>query len=1084
MSANHDHLDELAQQDRFATLRGKKYWRTLDELAGSSEFDNYVTREFQENADEWQGGDVSRRSFIKLMGASMALAGVYGCMKQPAGKMVPYVVPPEYNTAGKPLFYATAFPFGGYAKGVLAEQHLGRPTKLEGNPEHPQSLGASDVFTQAAVLSLYDPDRAQNTTTLGQMASFSAYQRAVAARFAGKPGGQGVAILTETVTSPTLVAQLGTLMEKYPDIKWYQWEPVGRDNARAGAVAAFAKDVQTIYHFDKAKRILSLDSNFLLDDPFSVRYAREFSDARKVRFDEGAHINKGADAMPRLYVAESTPTIVGSMADHSKHRKRLKPSEIAGLAGAIARAIVGTPDTGTHAEFVNAVAADLLAHNGSSLVVVGETQPPAVHALAHALNASLGAVGNTVTYIDPVEAQSQDNVASLKTLVSAIDKSEIDTLLILGGNPVYSAPADFDFGTRLVNFSNVKNADGSFKNFSSHLSSHYDETAFRCQWHVPESHFLESWSDIRAWDGTATIIQPIIAPLYNSHTPHDIVTTLLETPDAPAQDLVKNHWKGSQQGVEFENWWRTTLEKGVVEGSTFAAVTPVLNLELAGAIAALPAPVSAAAGTLEIVVRPDPTIYDGRFANNAWLQECPKPISKVTWDNPAFISRKTAEELGLSTGSVLTVANGKFATDFAVQVIPNHPDGSLSVTLGYGRERGGHIAEGSSDGTKSGGFNANRIVTSDKRHIVTGVTTMLSRHSYKLAITQASQNIEGKDLEGRDIVRIESVDGLEHRHKHVYLPLYNQTEDWQKNIGVHKWGAVVDNNACIGCNACVVACQAENNTPVVGKHQIERFNRQMHWMRIDQYYFPAEEEHVKADPSQFGEGPYYEPMFCQHCELAPCEVVCPVVATSHSVEGLNEMTYNRCIGTRYCSNNCPYKVRRFNFLNWNIRTEPHQLVYNPDVTVRQRGVMEKCTFCVQRLVHTRQDVKKLKVQIDAAKDDVTKQSLGDEYHKIMSELQTACQQACPTEAIHFADLNYRDKDGKLPEAEVLKTGDNPAHFAVIEDVGTKPRTTYLARFNNPNREMAPAKAHDTHGPDKAHGDSHETAIETEHEAAH
>jgi MoCo/4Fe-4S cofactor protein with predicted Tat translocation signal len=1037
MSAEHDHHDESASNDRFAPLRGKTYWRSLEELAGTKQFEEYVHREFAEGESEWDS-EVSRRNFVKLMGASLALAGVVGCMKQPVEQIVPYTNPPETQNAGnKPLFFATAFVMGGYAKGVLAEQHQGRPTKLEGNPDHPQSLGATDVFTQAAVLSLYDPDRAIATTNLGQIASWDRFQAVITARLAAKKasGGQGIAILTEKVTSPTLGAQLASLKQQYPNLSLHQYEPVGRDNARAGAIEAFGGDVQPIYHFDKAVRVLSLDSNFLLEEPGSVRYARDFAESRRVRFDEhGA--NRDADKMVRMYVVESTPTITGTMADHPL---RVRPSEIPGIAAAIARAIGGTPDNGPLAAWVNAVAEDLNAHKGSSLVIAGETQPPIVHALAHAMNDALGAGGNTVSYIDPVEVNPDDNAASLRALVDAIDANQVDTLIILGGNPAYTAPADLDLAGKLKKFSANKD------NLSVVVSPYHDETAFVCQWHVPESHFLESWSDARAYDGTVTIIQPLVAPLHASRTFHEVLAVLLGNVDVAGIDIVKNHWRPLVKGMDFDKWWRMTLEKGVVENSAAAPRQMALQTPLGTLAGRVPAAETPAAGSVEVAIRPDPTIWDGRFANNGWLQECPKPLTKVVWDNPALISPKTARDLGVETGDMIHLVSGeRSVNNVAVLVLPNQPDGVVTLTLGYGRERGGNNATKT---TEQGGFNVNLIRTIDSPWAVRNVTVQLARDSYAIALTQHSQNIDGTDLEGRDIIRVGdikevSTEPVKSPHG-VPLPLYDQTTEWQQQKAQHKWAAVIDNNACIGCNACVIACQAENNTPVIGKYQIERFNRQMHWLRIDTYY-------VGGDAGK-ANGPYFEPMFCQHCELAPCEVVCPVAATSHSVEGINEMTYNRCIGTRYCSNNCPYKVRRFNFLNWNIRTEPHKLVYNPDVTVRQRGVMEKCTYCVQRINHTRQDLKILDVKIDRAEGEQAKAELRAQRDKLLSELQTACQQSCPTEAIIFGDEWQKTPDGQKTELQKIRGAEHyPGKFEVIADLGTKPRNSYLTRFVNRN----------------------------------
>ncbi len=1000
-------LDLSAIGQRLDVARGQEYWRSLDELAGTEEFHEFLHREFPRQASEW-ADPVGRRRFLQLMGASLALAGLSACTRQPAETILPYVKPPEETIPGKPLYFATAMPLGGIGIGVLVESHEGRPTKVEGNPDHPASLGATDLFAQASVLTLYDPDRSQTLTYLGDVRTWSAFLSEISSRVEGLRSrqGAGLRLLTETVTSPTLAAQIKQLLIQFPLAKWHQYEPLCRDNALAGARLAFGEYVNTIYRIENADVILSLDADFLTRGPGSVRYARQFASRRRLR--------AGQNEMNRLYVLESMPTGTGAVADH---RLPLRAGAVKAFAGAIASRLgvqvggVAESDP-VHEKWVSALVNDLQQHRGRSLIIAGEDQPPIVHALAAAMNQVLGNVGQTVVYTEPVEASPVEQLESLRELVADLNAGRVELLLILGGNPVYTAPADLNFKEALYKAP-----------LRIHLSLYNDETSEHCQWHVPETHYLEAWSDVRAYDGTVTIMQPLIAPLYQGKSAHELLAVFLGQADRSNYDLVRDYWKSQQTVGDFEQFWRKALHDGVVPNTALATKNVSVQVS-ALQVGAPDAPLQG----LELNFRPDPTIYDGRFANNGWLQELPKPLTKLTWDNAAMISPATAARLGISYkpnswggGGVQTdVVNLKYkdrSLSFPAWIVPGHPDDCVTVHLGYGRTRVGRVSEGA-------GANAYALRTSDAPWIGSGLSVEKTGEQYTLACTQLHHNIDTEDLKARQAEIIRSGTLAEYQkdpalapkeahHSAEALSLYPEYE-----YDGYAWGMAIDLTNCIGCNACVVACQAENNIPVVGKEQV-LFGREMHWLRIDQYFKGGQ-----TNPQV-----YFQPMLCQHCERAPCEVVCPVNATVHDAEGLNNMVYNRCVGTRYCSNNCPYKVRRFNFLlfqDW--KTPSLKLQRNPDVTVRSRGVMEKCSFCTQR--------------IQAAKIEAAK-----ENRKVRDgEILTACQAVCPTEAIVFGDIND-------PNSRVAKMKQEKRNYSVLESLNTKPRTSYLAALRNPNPEI-------------------------------
>jgi MoCo/4Fe-4S cofactor protein with predicted Tat translocation signal len=1016
---------------------GKDYWRSVEEFVDAPEFGDFVNKEFPNHADELKD-PVSRRNFIKVMGASLALAGLSGCVIQPSEKAVPYVQQPEGYTPGKSLLFATAITLGGVANGLLAKSNDFRPTKIDGNPDHPGSLGATDVLTQAALLELYDPDRSQEISYRSEPKTYGDLIKQIRSTLDEnrKDGGAGVRFLTETISSPTLIAQFKQILSELPNAKWYQYEPINRDNATAGAKLAFGTAVNTIYNFEKADRILSLDA-----DIFSGFNVRQIKDFAKKRSEE--------KAMSRLYVVESTMSLTGAKADH---RKAVKPSQVAEIAKAVAKAVGVSGATSTYTDkWVDVMAKDLLAFKGKSLVIAGDNQSPAVHALAHAINATLGNVGTTVSYTETANPESDKlQIDGLKELIKDIDAKAVKVLAILGGNPVYNTPSDLKLS--LERMSNIP--------MRLHLSSHFNETGEQCHWHISEKHFLESWSDTRAFDGTVTVTQPLIKPLYDGKNIHEIVQLFAkENFDRPDLDIVKAYWQKTGIGTAkaatatansnsnsapvaaapakgFEDAWKKAIHDGVLPNTTFAAKTVTLNT----AFLSQPEVKPTVSGKFEISILPDPSVYDGRFTNNGWLQELPNPINKITWENVALISPKTAKELGINTGgdegeyaggtqgtSFINTKGGNLFSDLVklkfqgaeisqnvpMWVQPGQPDDVITIYLGYGRTRAGKVGTGI-------GYNAYDVQKSDALHFGSGEITKVGEKT-TIASTQTHFNMEGRDiLRVWDIEEFVKHPDMGHQHDEYDASMYPRF-----SYDGHKWGMTIDLNSCVGCNACVIACQAENNIPVIGKDQVER-SREMHWMRIDAYY-GGEDINNPA-------GPYFQPMLCQQCEQAPCEVVCPVHATVHSAEGLNDMVYNRCVGTRYCSNNCPYKVRRFNFLlyqDWN--TPQYKLMRNPEVTVRSRGVMEKCTYCTQRISAAR---------IVSERDGTPIKD---------GSIVTACQEVCPTNAIVFGDLN--DKTSK-----VAKLRNDHRNYNVLNELNTQPRTTYLASLKNQNKEMPDYRA--------------------------
>ena len=949
---------------------GPRFWKSLEEWSHSPDFLPYLHREFPEYASEWDNG-ISRRRFLQLMAASLALAGLTACSRQPQGKIVPYARRPEEVIPGKPLYYATTFSHRGYGKGVLVRTEMGRPTKIEGNPDHPASLGAADVFMQASILGLYDPDRSQTIRQSGEISTWDAFTQFVGTRVEAheQDQGAGLFLLTGRTTSPTLADQLQRLHARFPKLSWCSYEPAAPIRAQSQP----GSDVEPVYDLSKAEIIVSLDADFLFEGPANLMLTKAFS---KKRRDPAAEFN-------RLYVVESAPSITGAKADV---RWRRKPSEVMAFVQQLAAELLqGVPAASPE---IRQLADELRQNHGKSVIMAGDYQPEIVHALAFQMNQALGNSGVTVTYQEA--PPSPIPAASLPDFVAALKQGLAGTLLIAGANPIYDLPPAVGFPQALAQVG-----------ASVHLGLYDDETGSRCHWHVPESHYLEAWGDILAIDGTPSLIQPVIAPLYpDAVSLLEVISLFVDLPPKKGYDIVHDFWQRNvRTGVPAA--WEHSLNQGVVLGTSSPALPPVWVTAVRDA-----PDHSIVSSDLEILFRPDTAVDDGRYANNAWLQELPRPLTKLTWDNVAMLSLTTAKSLGVTTGDVLRLESAGQSVDAPVWVQPGHADGCVSVSLGYGRSLVGEVANGV-------GFNAGALRSSMGTWFQALTRTQVTGGRHELASTQHHFSMEGRDLIQRETLADYKLDPRKAQENKPDPPpeenLYPAFE--YKN---YAWAMSIDLNTCVGCNACVVACQSENNIPVVGRDQVIK-GREMHWIRIDRYF-----EGEPEDPAM-----HFQPVTCMQCEDAPCEVVCPVGATVHTSEGLNDMVYNRCVGTRYCSNNCPYKVRRFNFLEYSDATHPTlALQKNPDVTVRSRGVMEKCTYCVQRIESAR---------IDAQ----------EEMRPIRDgEIVTACQAACPADAIVFGNIND-------PTSRVSRLKAMPRNYGLLADLNTRPRTTYLAKVTNP-----------------------------------
>lgn len=1037
---------------------GKKYWRSYDQLAGTPQFQEWLEREFPVGASEFNAGGVSRRNFLKLMGASTALAGLsLSACRRPAKHLVPFTKSAEWEIPGKPLFYATSMPHRRGAQPLVVTTNDGRPTKIEGNPYHPMSGGATGTFAQASLLNMYDPDRSRffrNGPEKSDAGSFDSWLVSLTEQL-GQKGGEGLAFLVERNNSPTRERLREEVAKKFPKMSWAVYEPLDNDTISQANRAAFGDDLRVRLDVAKADVILALDSDFLGCEEGNVDAVRAFSDRRRVK--------KAGDKMNRLYVVENRYTVTGGMADH---RLRLAASQVTAFAIALAgkigvdSALMGSLATlagnaRASAQFDEAwlaeMAKDLLAAKGRSLVVAGPRQPLAVHLLVNAINAALGNLGTTVIGIAPDEKPS----LGIADLVPLIQNKQITTLFILGGNPVYNAPADLNWAELQKTVPTVVR-----------LGFHEDETSRDVQWHVPAAHFLETWGDGFAADGSYVSVQPMILPLFGGWSDVDILARLAGLPKPQGPELVQETFKMLASPSDFEAEWNKFLHDGWLKDNELSSRD--LSFKAAATASLLEKNTSLPVfdGAFEVVLVGDAKMDDGRYANNGWLQELPEPITKLTWDNAALVSMATAKELGIDLDrqlgkrdfDVLEITiDEKRKIEIPVLIAPGHADNSITIPLGYGRANG-RIATGA-------GVNAYPLRTTTSPYFIVGPKTMVKRTGklHRLAITQ-----DHYSMEGRALVREATLDTF-NEHPDFAKKMWTDAElvrdkngnAEQPSIYSHppmdapnQWGMAVDLNVCTGCNACVVACQAENNIPIVGKEQVAN-TRSMHWIRNDRYFASVDENDPNPEMVM-------QPVMCQQCENAPCETVCPVNATVHSNDGLNIMAYNRCIGTRYCANNCPFKVRRFNFFDYQQRPitpvklpvlgevsglkagpltdkgspDTLKMQKNPNVTVRMRGVMEKCTFCIQRI----QEAKIAQKVKAGASDDVRVPA---------DAFQVACQQACPAEAIVFGDISN-------PESKVSKLKEQARNYRLLEYLNVNTRVSYLARLRNPNPAMPDA----------------------------
>ncbi|WP_237245607.1 MULTISPECIES: 4Fe-4S dicluster domain-containing protein [Sorangium] len=976
-------------------------YRLLAPLIESPELRALAAGEPPRGVDEPAG--VSRRALLKLLGASMALAGVAGCTPHEPEKILPYNETPPGVVPGLSQSYATSMVLDGYAMGLLAKSYAGRPIKIEGNPAHPASLGATGVHEQASILSLYDPYRARAPTRGGQVASWEAFS----ARFGGdrEDGGAGLRFVLQPTSSPLIAALIERVRRRFPGARFTFWSPVHAEHALEGARAALGLRLLPQLDVDQAEVILALDADFLADMPFSVRYARDFASRRRPA--------SPAAAMSRLYVAEAMFTPTGTLADH---RLRVRPAEVARVAAGVAAELVHglglrprgitdadaaalralrPPDGEGHGAFVRALARDLARARGAGVAVVGDGQPPIVHALGHVINAALRS--RAAWMVDPVLIDAGPSTQSFSELVGELGRGAVDTLILLDVNPVYAAPADVDFAGLLARVPTSLKA-----------GLYDDETARACTWFVPTRHYLESWGDARAYDGTVSFVQPLVRPLFDGRAVPELLAVFAGDERPDPRLLLREHWRGERGEADFEAFWGEALKRGFLPDSARPRQTPDLApADLAQELARLAAAPRPAGGALDVAFLRSPSLHDGRFANNPWLQELPRPITRLTWGNAAMMSAATAARLGVERGDVVELALRGRTIEIPAVVVRGHADDVISVDLGYGRDAGEEVARGV-------GVSAYRIRPSDARWFAGGLSVRKTGATAALALAQLELSQHDRPIAlRRTLPQYREQPGFAEEHKGPVRSILPEVE----YTGA-QWAMSIDMSICTGCSSCVVACQAENNVLVVGKEEVMH-GREMQWLRIDQYFEGGGDEVSVVN----------QPMLCQHCEKAPCEYVCPVNATVHSPDGLNEMIYNRCIGTRFCSNNCPYKIRRFNFFDYNAHVPYNaglrRLQRNPDVTVRARGVMEKCTYCVQRIREA-----DIRAQIE-------RRPLRP------GEVVTACQQACPTGAIQFGSLDHAD-------TKMVAWRREPRAYAVLHDLGTRPRTEYLAKIENPN----------------------------------
>lgn len=1012
-------------------VKNPNYWKSLGELARNEEYEKFVEREFPENATELND-KVSRRSFLRVMGASIALAGFAAC-RRPAQKIVPFSRQPEDLVEGVPNYYASTFPFQGALNGIVVENNSGRPTKIEGNEMHPASQGNTSIFGQAEILNMYDPDRSRYVRKDGERSSVSAFAEFCSNHFSNTD--QNIAFVSESNSSPTYNRLKEQALDRFSNAQWITYEPFGEDNALEGTNMAFGQRLRTYNKFDEADIIVSFDDDFLnpAADKNSVENTKRFTDRRRVMSED--------DDMSRFYAVESTFSITGSNADN---RLRIKSGEIELFIYALAAelsssvnglsAFSGYSNKFSDHEWISVLAEDLLENQGNSVLTVGRDHNPELHATVAAINVALGNDGQAVDYIEIPHGEDHNNREAFGELVQDLNDGNIDTVVLVGTNPAFTAPADLNFADAVSNAGQV-----------IHLSDYYDETSKLANWHINRAHFLEAWGDGYSYSGTRSIIQPQIEPLYSGVSEIEFLNTILTGEQSKGYDLVQETWN-SYYTNDFKSQWNKALHDGLADAQTFSAasvsITSTFNSEANNFISnAQPA------DGMELVIRPDSTVFDGRYANNGWLQELPKPMTKITWDNVALMSKKTADELGVKEAGlgkaeveVISITVDGTTIELPAWVQPGHADDSITITVGYGREGIGRVAN-------KAGVDTYPLRTTDNMLFASNVSVEKTGKTYEIASTQDHNTMEGRSLlrhatlqeykENPNFSTYESAydaempgEALAEELGQENLPsIFNSIDEQEYPEGEPQWGMSIDLNTCTGCGVCTIACTAENNIPVVGKREVSR-GREMHWIRNDRY-FDGDVNDPKA---------LHQPVSCMHCELAPCEQVCPVAATTHSEDGMNQMTYNRCIGTRYCANNCPYKVRRFNFFNYSKEfltggddPEIIQMAMNPEVTVRFRGVMEKCTYCVQR--------------VNRAKINRSIETNGETKKPEDGTVETACQQACPADAIYFGDLTD-------PESEVVKTKKNNRNYLLLEELNTRPRTSYLAKVRNPNPKLA------------------------------
>lgn len=1022
-------------------LGGRAYWRSLDELEQTPEFLEFLHREFPVAASEFPEG-FSRRRWIQLMGASFGLAGIAGCRWEKE-IIAPFVARPANRVPGVPQKFASSFEYGGALRPLVVTCYDGRPIKLEGNPGHSQSLGGTDALTQAMLLHLYDPDRSQQVVTgpSGQGSSWEEFNSTAGKWLdaAAANGGESLRILSDTSTSLNRVRLQAAFAAKFPKAKWVEYESLSRDNEWLGTELTFGQRLTPVYRVAQATVLVLVDSDLFSTHPQSVAAIREWANRRA---PESASAEK---PMNRLYAIESQFSPIGIAADH---RLPMKSSDIGDFLARLETAIDSRlktestpPDAKEYsARLIAAAADDLVQHQGAGLVVVGPTQPAEVQARAHRINAKLQNIGKTVEYFADRSGSRPTHIVGLSSLVAEMQNGQVETLLILGANPVYTAPGDLQFATALKK---VKQ--------TVHLGDYTDETAELCQWHLPRSHQFESWDVGLAGDGQLTIRQPLIDPIFSTKSEAELIATLLGEAEVTGEAITRKTVAPRFPGTDGDRSWKQLLHDGYLSTELAARVTPTVKPDLD-----LPLPPSSPANELEVVFTTG-HVYDGRFANNGWLQETPDPLSRLTWDNAAYLAPRTADQLGVKTGDLITVKLAGQSVKIAAYVLPGQAIGSIGIALGYGRERAGQVAGHKSlrgQSIPTVGVNVAAIRSSRQPMFATGAEVSRAGGKYPLAMTQDHHAIDKLGMEaiaGRlgDLVREGTLaeynahpDFAQHKVHHPPLESL-----WpERSREGRAWGMAIDLSKCIGCNACMVACQSENNVPIVGKEQVIK-GREMHWIRVDRY-FAGDVDNPDA---------VAQPVTCQQCENAPCEQVCPVAATAHSPEGLNDMAYNRCIGTRYCANNCPYKVRRFNFFDNNKRlTSPQltpanqeliQLSVNPEVTVRVRGVMEKCTFCVQRIQNGK---------IRAKNEWDVRERVDGVVQIEDGEIQTACQQACPAGAIEFGDLLHSG-------SKVAAAHENPRSYGLLSELNVKARNKYLARIRNPHPWIEPPTEHAGHG---------------------